>query len=842
MAAVRVGPDTERPGLADELDRLPWWLRVGLGVVVVPVVLLGLVGVLWGIGLALRPVIGPGGPLAEHQVAVTVVLWVALPLAVAALVLAVRHHRRPPLPTAPVLARDGRDGPEDVAPVRAGPPLTTPVLARDGRDGPEDVAPVGVGPGASTPVLARDGRDGPEDVAPVGVGTGASGARRVVEAALGLVAALVVVWPFTTSPGDDRWVGAFDAPYNAWLGWRIGEAMRSGTWLPTTVPDALWPAGIDLLVTDGLLPAFVTGLLNLVGFGPYVAYDLTLLVGVVLSIWAGRRLALILTDRRLVALAGGIAFAAAPVMAAPVQAHVAFVWSFTVPLLVRRAILDARGQRSTAERWRRRAAPDGLPSPWPLAGLLVLAFACSAYHLVFGGLAYLLVGLAWPGSALRRAPALARTGAAVAVAALVLSPFLVARWSFEADERAAGGGDQTRVADALLLSADGLAVVAPPDELAIDLPVPEPSLGPAAFASLRIAFPGFLLLAGAGVAVTLRRRGALALVGSAGVLWVLSLGPALHVGGRYPVDDALIGSTAWLPFRLLLEVPGLGNLRAPYRASYAIAALLAAATVLALDAVLAHLDGVAEARAQARHAGRAGSSTSPLVLGSDGGPAVVDARAADAESDAAAAGTAPSGSPPPVHIGVHVGVAAVVVALLALSVLGPLPTSDLGLADEQRAALEAVADRGQPGEAVVIVPFGCRLDDPRVIALQLVHGQPSLGCSTSRAATPWSSGLDAWQRSEGLRALWCGEPAVGAVFDDPDDVAPLDPASLADLRAELGVRFVVVEAGGMEAVRCPWLAPGLEVLAGSAEVIGEGGGWVVYDLGPVPGVGGAGPG
>ena len=69
MAAVRVGPDTERPGLADELDRLPWWLRVGLGVVVVPVVLLGLVGVLWGIGLALRPVIGPGGPLAEHQVA-----------------------------------------------------------------------------------------------------------------------------------------------------------------------------------------------------------------------------------------------------------------------------------------------------------------------------------------------------------------------------------------------------------------------------------------------------------------------------------------------------------------------------------------------------------------------------------------------------------------------------------------------------------------------------------------------------------------------------------------------------------------------------------------------------
>ena len=122
--------------------------------------------------------------------------------------------------------------------------------------------------------------------------------------------------------------------------------------------------------------------------------------------------------------AGGLAYAVAPVVAAPVQAHVAFVWSFAVPLLVRRAVLDARGER---------------PRPVLLAGLLVLAFLCSAYHLVFGGLAYLLVGLLWPGSALRRPAAMGRVALAGLGALVVLSPFVVSRWDFERDERAAGG-------------------------------------------------------------------------------------------------------------------------------------------------------------------------------------------------------------------------------------------------------------------------------------------------------------------------------------------------------------------------------------------------------------------
>lgn len=706
------------PAPRDELDGdratagRRWAARAALGAALVPAVLLAAGGTLALLGRALAPVIGPDGPLADRDVAVAAALWVALPAPVAAGAWGWRRRRAP----------------------AAGPAATR-----------------------------RDDERPPARTSPW---------EAAVHVAVGLVAALVVVSPFAASPAADRWVGHWDAPYSAWLGWRVGEAMRAGTWLPTTVPDALWPAGIDLLVTDGLLPVQVTGLLNAVGLGPYRAYNLTLLLGVALSVWAGRRLGLALTDRRWVALLGGVAFATAPVVAAPVQAHVAFVWSFTLPLLVRRAVLDAR--RGTAH-------------PALLGGLLVLAYLCSAYHLVFGALAYALVGLLWPGSALRAPRALGRVAAAGVAALVVLSPFVVARWRLDADERAAGGDEQVvRVDDALLLSSDALGALVPPEELALDLPRPDLSLGPAAFASVRIAYLGVVLLAGSGVGLLLGRRGAGALLGAGGVLWLLSLGPGLHWAGRYPVDGSTTGATSWLPYRLLLEVPGLGNLRAPHRVGYALGAVLAGAAVLGLDALAERLERP-RARFAPRRRGRAVA-----------------------------------------------GVGAVTAVGVGLSVLGPLPTSDLALTPAQRGALEVVAERGQPGEALVVVPFGCRFDDPRIVALQIVHRRPVLSCSTSRAATPWASGLGAWRASAGLRALWCGEPTVGQLFDG-DRPEPLTAASLAELQEGLQVRFVVVDRGGVDASRCPWLPEGVALLEEVGELVGGDGAWTVIDLGPTPG-------
>jgi len=580
--------------------------------------------------------------------------------------------------------------------------------------------------------------------------------------AAGVATALVVMWPFTSSPGAERWVGAYDAPYNAWLGWRISEAVRSGTIVPTHIPDALWPVGIDLLVTDGWLPTYVTGLLNVVGFGPYAAYNLTLVLGVALNVWAAARLAAVFTDRRWLSIGLGVAYAVAPAVAAPVQAHAALAWSFAVPLLVRAAVRQARG--------------DAPVRPLALGGLLVLAFACSTYHLVLGGLAYVLVVVLWPGSAVRARAAALRVGAALVVALVVLSPFLVARFSFEADEVSAGATDRVRVTDAFLLSSDALAAVVPPEELAVSLPGPRPSLGPEAFASLRIGFVGVVLLGVGGFAWVLRRRGVGALTASAGVVWLLGLGPGLHVAGRYVADGgSVVSSLAWLPFRVVVALPGLGNLRAPYRVSYALCALLVALAALGLE----------EAVARSRPRGR-------VVVGG----------------------------------AVAVGI--------VLSILGPLPTSDLGITTPVAAALTEIDLRGRPGESVLVVPFGCRLDDPRIVALQIEHGQPSIGCSTSRAATPFASGLDAWGDSAGLHTLWCDDASVGQVFPaQPPDA--LDADSLADLRSELGVRFVLLDRGSSVPASCPWLAESVELLLADAEVLADDGSWVVLDLAPATG-------
>jgi len=586
-----------------------------------------------------------------------------------------------------------------------------------------------------------------------------SGWRAHVEGlVVGVVTALVVVSPFTSSPAASRWVGAYDAPYNAWLGWRMSESIRSGTIVPLEVSDALWPVGIDLLVTDGWLPAYVTAWWNLTGVGPYAAYNLTLVLGVALNVWAASRLAGAFTDRRGLALLLGVAYAVAPAVAAPVQAHAALAWSFTLPLLVRAAVRQARGEAAVR--------------PLALGGLFVLAFACSTYHLVMGGLVYALVAALWPASAVRTRAAVVRVGAAVAVALIVLSPFLVARFSFEADEVAAGATDRVRVADAFLLSSDALATLVPPQELVIDLPAPRPSLGPEAFASLRLAFCGFVLLGAGGFAWVLHRRGAGALTASAGVVWLLGLGPGLRVAGAYVADGgSVVSSLAWLPFRVVVALPGLGNLRAPSRVSYALCAVLVALAALGLE------EAVARSGRRAR-----------------------------------------------------VGLGAALAVGLALSVLGPLPTSDLGVTPPVAAALAAIDQRGTPGDAVLVVPFGCRLDDPRIVALQIEHGQPSLGCSTSRAATPFASGLDAWGSSAGLHALWCDDGSVGQVFPDdaPDALAD---ESLDELRRDLGVRFVLLDRGATVSTSCPWLADGVALLVERGEVLGDDGSWFVLDLG-----------
>src|SRR5207253_2667312 len=94
-----------------------------------------------------------------------------------------------------------------------------------------------------------------------------------------------------------------------------------------------------------------------------------------------------------------------------------------------------------------------------------------------------------------------------------------------------------------------------------------------------------LLLAG-GVAFLFRRDARrIPIAVATGVMWVFALGPSLRFGGHFVWEHA--GTpVSWLPYRLLLAIPALGALRAPFRTGYVIVALLAAATAIALHRAL----------------------------------------------------------------------------------------------------------------------------------------------------------------------------------------------------------------------------------------------------------------
>jgi hypothetical protein len=628
--------------------------------------------------------------------------------------------------------------------------------------------------------------DQPEDE--LAAGAAPASTRRhlltLAEVLAGVLVVAAVMWPVTAHPGDQL-AGSIDAPYHAWLGWRLAELWGHGHLFTWVIPDAVAPIGLDLRLIDGLLPGGVTAFFDLVTRGNlFLSYNLALATGIGLDLWAGRRLARVLSSRRWVWFLCGVVFATAPALAGSAQAHIAFVYAFTLPLLVREAILIARGEVEVRV--------------GRLVALLVVAYLCSAYHLVFGLITFVLVVALWPRSAVWAKVALLRLGAVLLATLVLLSPFIAARISYERDERAAGSPDVTRVTESLAFSADALGAITPPDSLWIDTPMPRADLGVQLYAPLRPAFVGYALLAGLVLLAFAKRPARRPLLLTALVLWVLSLGPALHVAGSV-VGGASTDGSWFMPYRWLQALPGLGALRAPTRASYALAAVLTAALAVGLDALLDRI--AAPDRSLAGHGRRRAGEG--LVV-------------------------------------------AVAVVCVALTLTAPMPTSDLALSPNQRRLLEGIGGsvQGDVGrEGVLIVPWNCRLDDPRVLALQSIHREPNVGCNPPPTATRWFSGIDAWATSRELAALRCDPshidrrplPFTGGEAFGPEASAK-DAA--VRLRDDLGVRYVVIDttlvpAPGLEDVApgspCAGARKAMQQLAMNFETT-TADSWVVIDL------------
>ncbi len=548
----------------------------------------------------------------------------------------------------------------------------------------------------------------------------ASSRAALAEWGVYLLTVALVLWPGILHARDELLGGSDDARYYAWLGWRMGRLIAHGHLVPVRIADVISPFGLDLRLLDGYLPSYVSGLFNVV-VGPVLAYNLTFVAGALLNIVAARSLARRLTSRRLVQTITAVAFLTAPPIAISVQLGLLpLFWAFTVPLLIGDAIDVARGDRGVR--------------PVRLAILLAIAYLCSVYFLVFAGLAYgVIVGIA----ALRRRSwriPLATAGA-IALAVIVLLPFVVTRLRFDRAEAKAGGTTEL-LADSNLYSADAVSIVAQPTRSTFLFPRPSvvdrglARLPNPNYALEATIFPGLLLLAGfVGFVIASRSSLRLPLTVAAVLTWLLALGPSLKYGGHFLWKHGG-APVSWLPYRLLLAVPALGSLRAPIRAGYVLVGLCAAGTAAMLHQLL---------------------------------------------SDA-----------PRRAIAVALGSA----ALLATNLLIPLPTVTMNTTVRSEDAFREMRRLARPGDTVLRVPSDC---DPSFVSYQVVHHTPVVGCAGSFAANPWRSKLIAYTRSTAITKLRCDRTQYGRIETRAHPLPPFGPGDLVQLRREFGVRFVVVD-------------------------------------------------
>ena len=329
---------------------------------------------------------------------------------------------------------------------------------------------------------------------------------------------------------------------------------------------------------------------------------------------------------------------------------------------------------------------------------------------------------------------------------------MVSRVRFDRSEKQRGADTQL-VGDSNLFSADALSIVAQPKRSTVLLPRPtavDQSL-------LRLVdptntlewtiFPGLLLLVGGGLFLARRDARRIPIVVTAGVMWVFALGPSLKVGGSFLWEHA--GKpVSWLPYRLVLAVPALGALRAPFRTGYVLVAVLVAATAIALHRLLA------------AHPQRA----------------------------------------------VLVGIGSAV--LLATNLLLPLPTDTFGVSAPEKRALRAVAGLARKGDTLMAVPADC---DPAFVSLQTLHHAPVVGCAGSFAANPWRSEL-AYVRSPAFTKLRCDHASYGRIATADRGVEPFEPADVTQLRQRFGVRFLVLDREALRRIDCTSVAGAISTL------------------------------
>jgi hypothetical protein len=319
----------------------------------------------------------------------------------------------------------------------------------------------------------------------------------------------------------------------AFQSWRLGRELRAGR-VPRYVPDVVWPYGVDLLRTDGLLATTVGALSAAVLRNAALAFNVSVLVAIAWNTVAGFFLCARFTHLRTVRTIGAMACATAPVVA--IKYGFYFNLCFLGPLITLVGVnFDVMSKRVAIR-------------PVRHGALIALCFFSSGYLFVFGVLS---IAATW--LAARRRPPAGRTVVTLAVTVLLMSPLIYMRFVHDRDESAAGARPIST--ESVRNSPELFDFVGQP------MPdVSRPYTNPFELTTKS----GLVLLMSIAALVTLKhsmRRPLLIVIGG---LWLLTLGPSALVD-RQPMLDQ-----TWLPFGALLRLPIASSLRGPGRVALVI--------------------------------------------------------------------------------------------------------------------------------------------------------------------------------------------------------------------------------------------------------------------------------
>lgn len=565
-------------------------------------------------------------------------------------------------------------------------------------------------------------------------------AGAVIQWGIFISVGLLMMWPVPLHP-TTAFLGWKDANYYMWLSWRLGDLIASGDIFGLEIPDVVIPYGSSLLLMDGLLPSLLGGIWNLLS-GPFLAYNLTIFTLTLLNMWSGARVGRTFSDHRGVWIITGIAFAMAPAIVMRMFVHLPMYAAFPVPLLMEQAI--------------RVTHHDAPLNPFKIGGLLLLAFLCSVYFFIFGGIAFVsfvLIGSADVKQLLRRAGAIALAGL---VAFVLMLPFTIPRIARDRAEKAAGGSP-VLIGSSFRSSADVLSIVAQPEPSALDLPgsarLRETFRKEAAHEST--IFPGFLvLIGGIGAAALLPLRAKRSILLTSLTLWLLALGTSLKIDGDFLLRQPGGKPLPWLPYTLFFHVPGLGSLRAANRVSFALAGALIVGLAASLGWLIARLDRMWQ---------RA------LVFALCG-------------------------------------------ALLATSLLIPVPETRIEASEHVIDGLEQIAARDDPDDATLVVPADCGNDTLPNVKLQIHHQAPLVGCQASSSSMAMYSGMQLYVRSPELASLRCVQRKLYIRRTPFRGRQDFDAEDIAGLYEKFQVRYLIVDKDLLARPGCQKLKASLDEL------------------------------